>query len=288
MQSQPDTSPEVEEFYKRIRSHLNDPNAHFGQSQSCTRPSNEFQRSKNLEYGIVDKETMSKILNSYKEQQSQSSRRSEPVTCRGITGRNYSEHLHSRHGFYNMNSTRYLTEDLKIKDVDRYTFLGGLSDFKPPPNMTIQHLKENFRKFSLEQGINRAFEYLDAREIDMAQEQASKLLEIDSDNSDVRGVIGACHLLRQDHEKAIPELKRSLSGRPIRHTQILSYLADSLYLRGMSFYRRSDFNSALSSYHECLRYKNDHDGAILHKGLCETQLHNKSNLFTHRSLTYRK
>lgn len=286
---------DVEKFYERIRKHLRDPQANLVTSKSSYQPSVASSSTTSsvgpqVEYGLVEKDAFVRILKVYAEQQQSREEIDSPVTCRSITGKNYADHLHSRNGFHNINSTNYLVNELKIIDVDRNSYLAGMSHLRIPKEHTVEWLKNNHLVFELRQCVEKAFTCLEHHRLDQALIEVEKGLEINNRNGDLLAIKGSCHYLRNNYEYAIAFFKSALLERPemMNTSDISKQLADALFQRGMSFYRRDNIDKAIESYVECLGYKNDHEGAILHRDMCRRRLHSNPNIFRNPSMDYRK
>lgn len=292
MQSGSGRSSEVNKFYDRIRSYLRDSSVDFGSSvgQSKNHTSPKKPKSKKSDdYGDVSKDVLDRVLKSYDEQQSaKDGAIDRPVSCLSIAGNNYANSLHSCPGFHNVHSTNFLVKDLGINDINRYTFLGGLSSFVPPKGQILKDLKNNYIRFILDQHVCRAFEYLDKCMMDSAQVEVINGFKIDPKNADLHGVLGACFLHSQRYEEAIEKLRISLDGRPKRSDQVIEHLAEAYFNRGMTMYHKEDYRQAIELYTEALRYNRNHDGASLHKNMCESYITNTSGFYGKRSQTYRR
>lgn len=284
-----DPERELFKFYDRVRLHLDDldlekDDTHKVQSydqRSCDKPSEAEL------FGFITKDEFIKVLNSYDEQQRSQNLQDKPVACDKIVGGNYAKLLYSKPGFHHLNSTSHLVKSLEIRNIHRSSFLVGHSTFCANKDEEISGLKETQKNMLIKQITDRAIEYINSNQLDLACKEINRAYNLDSRNGDVLATRGRYYMAKNDHVDAIKFFKSALNHKPHDENNIRFYLSDSLYQQGVVQYNRTEYKKARDLLSDALKYNLDNQGAKLHKNLCEDRLRAATS-FSNKHPAYRK
>lgn len=280
---------ELGKFYQTVCLHLDDLELR-PEDIINTQKNENLSSDKPLEeelYGKIMKDEFIKILNLYEKQQESQELQEKPVTCNGVVGGSYAKLLFSKTGFHHPGSTSYLVKHLQIRNVHRNSFLGGHSTFCPTSDEELAGLKKNHDKILIKQITDRALNYIDSNQLDLAKKEITAAYNMDERNGDVLATRGRYYSARKEYSTAVRFLKSALDHGPHNEHDVRMHLSDTLYFYGLASYRRRDFKDAKRLLTDALEYNPSNEGARLHKNLCEDELQ-KSTLFAQKPPMYRK
>lgn len=233
-------------------------------------------------YGVVSREEFQNILSSYENQQNSSDLKNKPVTCDKVSGKCFAKLLYSKPGFHHPGSTDHLVQDLKINDVHRNTFLGGVSNYIVNEDGNLTGLWQKRRNLILKVNVDNAAKFLAEGKPAEARKLIDLTLKDDPNNGYALAVRAQYYRENLKFDLAIEDLTKVLQEDSFKDKKkIYEGLGVSTYEIGLRSYHRNDFQAAINKFDEVLRYakeceaadlKKEVEGAKLHKEICKTKL----------------
>lgn len=279
-------TPEFTKFFEKIRSSFNDFKIVPDQPSKPTHSGCNYKKSSEFSeevlFGKIEKNDFEKILNAYERQQQHNDLKEKPVIC-DVFGRSYQKLLFSRPGFHHLRSTDHLIGELGINDVERNSFLAGISVFSSPTWEDLRSLRNRRNRMTAESYARRARDFTmkgDSHNATICIERASKL---DPDCGEVLAVRAMIYLRNRDHPKAVEYFKKAIpyiNSPSCSYTQgeknrVYLEFSDALCEVGLAHYLRGDYSSAIVEFDNALFHNRDCQLAKLHKELAANQLANR-------------
>lgn len=228
-----------------------------------------------LRYGIVEKEVFLKILNRYEEMQKDNSTMNHPVKCDKVFGESLSNYLHSRPGFHNLGSTTLLMQELNIKDPNRYSFLGGLSNLEPPSDERLSKLKQLAKRAEVCKYLVQARQLLNLGQPKEVQAMIDRCTKLDPDNPEIHAIIGSLQLAKGQITEAISTLRAAIDKRGIRDPdRIRKDLSDAHSKQGYKMSCKRSWAEAIHHYEEAIRWDPSNEFASHQLSYCRIMYHN--------------
>lgn len=223
-------------------------------------------------YGQISKEDFEKILQVYDSRQSTSSKdKDKPVQCDKVPGKSYAKLLFSRPGFHNMDSTSYLVDDLRIKDTQRDSFLGGHTKYDTNRDDNIANLMRIQQSIMLNNMSKQAQQLMDNKMTKEANQVIKQMGDIDDKNVDYLFTRARYKYETSNTESAVEDFRRALQCRP--HDVVLrQWLSDALCNLSKKEYQRMDFKKALDICCEALDHNPDNAAAQMHQSMCRDKI----------------
>lgn len=223
-------------------------------------------------YGLVEKEIFLKVLSKYEQMQKDRSTMDSPVTCDNIMGNNLSSYLHSRLGFHNFGSTPHLMRKLKIKDPNRYSFLGGISNMEPPPEERISILRQIAKRAEIDKYILKARHLLNLGQVADVQKYITECSKMDPDNPEIYALNGSLQLAMKNIPEAISILRRAIDRRGLRDPESIKRdLSQAHSCEGYRYSCQQKWLEAIREYEQSVRWDPTNQVASHQLNFCKSQ-----------------
>lgn len=222
-------------------------------------------------FGLISRDEVTHLLDLYERQQ-QSNLKDKPVISDQLIGGSFAKLLYSKPGFHNPGSTSYLINDLKIKDINRDSLLGGQSNFVVSEGQSLSGLKKQQINLRIVDGAKLIHENLDKHQVDKAREELMKIRQLNRDHPDVLAASGIINVHSKTYDLAVEELKAALNtgcNHPIKASYCLSV---ALFELGSQHFHRGEYQKSLTFFQESLLYDKNNASSILHLKLAQDKI----------------
>lgn len=225
-------------------------------------------------YGVISKKEFDLILSQYDKLQAKQDTENDSVKCDQVKGGSLARLLFSKPGFHHPDSTIYLIDELKIRDKNRDSFLGGYSNNCPSSQDRIDSLLERQKRMHIREEARTLYNLLEKKTeaVGNFTESVCELVRLDPLNGDALGVRGKFSLEGKNYEHAIIDLESSLRYGCWDEATLKKDLSIAYYEEAARQYARNQYRDAFDKYTMALHHDNTHEGARLGLSMCHGKL----------------
>lgn len=230
-------------------------------------------------YGQVTEEEFLRVIEAYDSMQTNPETSNQSVSCQ-VKGGSYEKLLFSKQGFHNPGSSRHLVKDLRIKDIEPNTFLGGLSSYKVHNDLKIEVLHKFQLRCYLRNRVTQLYNIIHSNPVSREQEILEIIDEVghfDPDSGDFYAARGfwAAYCEKKDKSQAlaaINDLNRALKEKCSFSDRVKSDLATLNSKLGMQYYAAADYARAADHLSHALLHRPDNGTDLLHLDICQQRV----------------
>lgn len=258
----------ISKFYDRIRSHLDDiePPTLDEATPICDRLKDIKEEDV---YGVISKPEFEAILKSYDDQSE------KPTKCDRFEAGSFAKLLYSKPGFHHPAATAYLVGQLKLKDKNRDSFLGGHSTYKTSEENSITNIRMFQQKNYIRERTKELLDALESEETPNIEKEIENLFRMDRRNANILAVSGRYNMKMRFFEPAIKHLKEA-EALGCDHIELVrKYLSEALYHKGVELFSKSVYEQAHEIFWQSLVYNSANKGSELHMQMCTDKINER-------------
>ena len=256
----------VAKFYDSIRFHLDDIVPPTPSETSRIRDRLRDVKEEDA-YGLISKAEFEAILQAY------DGNSDKPTKCDRFEAGSFAKLLYSKPGFHHPDATAYLVGELKLKDKNRDSFLGGHSTYETPEQNSISNIKKFQQKIYIRERTKELFDAMEIEPLDpRIQQDIDDLFKIDDRDPNILAVSGRYNMKIRYFEPAIKFLKDAEALGCDHIVLVKKYISEALYHRGAELFGKYDYERAHETFCESLLYDNTNEGSILYQRMCSNKI----------------
>lgn len=273
---------EIRSFYEKVRFHLDllETLPHEDDSSETVEDVEDL-------YGEITKEEFAKILESYERQQENEETRDEPVNCKEVFGHNFARLLYSKSGFHHLGSTSFLVNDLRLNDVNRNSFLNGHASYALNEDEKLDYLLELQKKKAVLIHATKAHEYMDDKQLELAIGEIEEARKLNPKSGDYLSAQARMLVLERRYSDAIRTFEDAQQNNPQDHERLSKHYLQALVTYSDNEYHKKNYQKGLALSSKALSLDPSNKEAELIRGLCNHNIHQRSNFGGRSKFVYR-
>lgn len=186
--------------------------------------------------------------------------------------KSYKQLVYSKRGFHQPYATSFIASILPTRDVYRNTFLGEISTFKPRQGENLDDLIRIQSKKWITDYVNQGHEQLEKGNVQMAQDQAYKALNLNPSDGDALSLLACVKTVNQNYKDAVCLFETALSDPTANKFLIKRCLSECFFEKGKVMFFKNDHEEAKKLFLESLKADSNNAGASLHLAMSEKRL----------------